>query len=169
MDKMEMPDDFRRAITSGHLRSVYEPWRHVAGPRIGPRRCETTPYHLRRTTPWIFIVDVIDDGQDFRFGFAGERLMRFIAERCATPSLAGLRDIAFFAAAERLFRQCRETARPLVSGPQPTAYKGKEHLEREVLLLPLSQDGTTVSGLLGALDTWQLGTNAHAAEPVMAA
>jgi len=166
---MDKADDFARAVTSDNLRSVYAVWKDVAGARIGPRRAELTPYYLRRTTPWTFMVDVIDGGKDFRFGFAGDRLMQFLEARCATPTLSGLRDIRFFAAAERLFRQCRENAKPLVSGPRPTGYKGKEHLEREVLLLPLSEDGVTVTGLLGAFDTWQLGTNSHAPEPVLAA
>jgi hypothetical protein len=37
-----------------------------------------------------------------------------------------------------------------------------------VLLLPLSEDGATVTGFLGAFDTWQLDTHPHKPEPVLA-
>jgi hypothetical protein len=160
-------DDFARAITSDKLLAVYEVWKDLSVGRIGPKRSELTPAHLRRATPWAFTVDLVDD--DFRFGFAGDRLMQFLDKRCATPNVSGLRDIAFFAAAETLFRACAASGKPLVSGPKPTFYKGKEHLEREVLLLPLSDDGKHVTGLLGAFDTWRLGTNHHTLSPVFAA
>jgi hypothetical protein len=94
--------------------------------------------------------------------------MQFLEQRCATPTLSGLRGIGFFDAADRLFRQCVESGKPLISGPKPTTYSGKEHLEREVLLLPLSEDGATVTGLLGAFETWRLGTHRHAPTPVLA-
>ncbi|HUO87711.1 MAG TPA: PAS domain-containing protein [Rhizomicrobium sp.] len=159
-------DNFARAIASDKLLVIYGVWKELRGGRIGPRRSELTPSHLRRATPWAFTVDLI--GDDFRFGFAGDRLMQFLETRCATPNLSGLREIAFFAAAEKLFRRCVETRKPLVSGPKPTFYRGKEHLERQVLLLPLSDDGLDVTGLLGAFDTWQLGTNRHTVSPLLA-
>jgi hypothetical protein len=160
-------DSFARAITSDKLLAIYAVWKELSAGRIGPRRNELTPAHLRRATPWAFTVDLIGTGEDFRFGFAGDRLVQFLEQRCATPNLSGLRDISFFASAEALFRQCAETRKPLISGPKPTFYKGKEHLEREVLLLPLSDDGVQVTGLLGAFDTWQLGTHRHTPEPVL--
>jgi hypothetical protein len=161
-------DKFARAMTSEKLLAVYAVWKELADGRIGPRRAELTPARLRRTTPWTFTVEVVDGGTDFRFGFAGDRMIQFLERRCPAPTLAGLMGTAFFAAADRLFRQCVTSAKPLLSGPKPTHYQGKEHLEREVLLLPLSDDGVRVTGILGAFETWGLGTNAHAAEPVLA-
>jgi hypothetical protein len=79
-----------------------------------------------------------------------------------------MRGTHFFDSADDLFRKCISSRKPLVSGPKQTHYKGREHLERQVLLLPLSEDGVAVTGLLGALDTWQLGTHAHKPEPVPA-
>jgi hypothetical protein len=165
---IQSQDSFARAMTSRTLLSVYETWRTVAAGRIGPRRSEMTPAHLRRTTPWTFFVEVVDGGRDFRFGFAGDRLTQFLEQRCPTPALSGLTGTNFFAAAGTLFRQCVESKKPMLSGPKPTTYSGKEHLEREVLLLPLSEDGAAVTGILGAFETWQLGTNPHALEPVLA-
>src|SRR5262249_40456129 len=145
---LETGDNFSRQITSDKLLAIYHAWREVSAGRIGPRRNELTPAHLRRATPWAFTVDLI--GADFSVGFAGDRLIQCLEKRCSTPTVSGLRDIAFFAAAEKLFRHCAETRKPLISGPKPTFYQGKEHLEREVLLLPLSDDGIQVTGLLGA-------------------
>jgi hypothetical protein len=165
---MDKHHNFTSAVTSEKLLAVYAIWMELAAGRIGPQRAELTPAHLRRSTSWTFTVEVIDGGNDFRFGFAGDKLMQFLEQRCAAPTLAGLRGTHFFDVADELFRRCITSRKPLVSGPKPTHYKGKEHLEREVLLLPLSEDGVNVTGLLGAFDTWQLGTNPHVREPILA-
>lgn len=36
------------------------------------------------------------------------------------------------------------------------------------MLLPLSDDGENVTSLLGAVETWQLGTYPHAITPLLA-
>jgi hypothetical protein len=165
---MAMNGNFAGAVMSEKLRDVHTVWTNLAAGRIGPRRAEVTPAQLRSAISWTFFVDVIDGGMDFRFGFAGDRLMQFLEQRCAAPTIAGLRGNHFFNEADELFRRCIASGRPLLSGPKQTRYKGREHLERQVLLLPLSEDGTTVTGLLGAFDTWQLGTHPHKPEPVLA-
>jgi hypothetical protein len=166
---MESTDRFTAAIKSENLLAVYAIWKEVAAGRMAPRRAELSPARLKRATSWTFTVDVIDEGNDFRFGFAGDRVMQFLERGCAAPTISGLRGDRFFDVADALFRRCVASGKPLVSGPRPTCYGGKEHLERQVLVLPLSEDSTAVSGLLGAFDTWQLGTNRHVWEPVLAA
>jgi len=164
----EKTDTFAQCVTSEKLREVHAVWKALAAGRIGPRRAELTPSKLRRATAWAFTVEVIEGGKDFRIGFRGDKVTQFMGEPCTAPSLASLRGIHFFDVAEELFRQCVASGKPLVSGPRRTQYKGKEHLEREVLLLPLSEDGVTVTGLLGAFETWQLGTHPHADVRVVA-
>jgi hypothetical protein len=164
---MDMNDGIANAVMSEKLLAVYAIWKTLTAGRIGPRRAELAPARLRRAISWTFMVDVIDGGKDFRFGFTGDKLMQFLDSRCAAPTLAGMRGAHFFDRADELFRQCIAGRKPLVSGPKQTLYRGREHLEREVLLLPLSEDGVEITGLLGAFDTWQLGTNIHKAEPVL--
>ncbi|MEI9990362.1 MAG: PAS domain-containing protein [Rhizomicrobium sp.] len=162
-------DRFVDSVISERLRAVHGVWTELAAGRLGPKRAELTPAKLRRATAWAFTVEVIDGGTDFRVGFRGDKVTQFMGEPCTAQSLASLRGIAFFDIAEALFRACVESRKPLVSAPRRTQYKGKEHLEREVLLLPLSEDGVTVTGLLGAFDTWQLGTHSRAAATAAAA
>jgi hypothetical protein len=161
-------NEFLRVIKSERLHEIYQVWSVLAAGRIGPHRSELKPSLLGRNMSHVFIVEVSDDGSDYRFGFTGDRIMQFLGKSCAAPMLSGMRDSPFFNTAYELFRQSVWTKRPLVSGPKPTRYKGKEHLERQVLVLPLSENNVEVSGLLGAFDTWQLGTNAHHMRPFVA-
>jgi hypothetical protein len=150
------------SLKSDVLRTVFGVWREHANGRIGPSRLALSPARLRKTTSHTFTVELIDDGRDFRFGFAGEKVMQFLDRRCEAPTLTGLRGSRFFDDAEKLIRRCVADAQPVISSPRRTHYSGREYLEREVLLLPLSEDGVRVTGLLGALDTWLLGTHSHA-------
>lgn len=168
LDSETMNDPLMQAIASNHLLDVYVTWKSLAQGAIGPARKALSPARLRRSVSWTFVVDVIDGGEDFRCGFVGDKLVQFFGGRRAATTLTGLRGISFFDHAHELFRQCLESGKPLLSGPRQTHYAGKEHLERQVLLLPLSDDGIHVTGLLGAFATWQLGTNTHRAEPVFA-
>src|SRR5258707_10350640 len=84
-------DKFAQALTSERLKAVYGAWKGLLAGRIGPRRAEMNPAHLRRATPWTFTVDVIDGGKDFRFGFAGDRVTQFLDRRCTAPTLGGLK------------------------------------------------------------------------------
>ena len=164
----EKTDMFAARVTSETLRDIYGVWKALSAGRVGPRRAELTPSKLRRATAWAFTVEVIDGGNDFRIGFRGDKVIQFMGDPCTAQTLSSLRGNPFFAVAEELFRQCVASAKPLISGPRRTQYKGKEHLEREVLLLPLSEDGVSVTGILGAFETWQLGTHPHADEHVAA-
>jgi len=165
---IDQQDEFAQSVTSQMLRAVYSVWKELAAGRIGPKRAELTPAKLRRATAWAFTVEAIDDGADFRIGFRGDKVTQFMGAPCTAPALSSLRGIHFFDVADALFRQCVRSRAPLVSGPKRTNYKGKEHLEREVILMPLSEDGVNVTGILGAFETWQFGTHSQTEAKVVA-
>ena len=145
-------------LTSDKLAGVYKIWLELAAGRIGPKREEITPARLRSTIAWTFLIDVV--GEDFRFRFAGDRIIQFMGRRLQGSQVSEFRGAPFFDGMQRFFRRGIEARTPLANGPSPVTYPGKEHLEMEVMILPLSEDGTSVSGFLGAFDTWQIGTHA---------
>jgi hypothetical protein len=76
--------------------------------------------------------------------------------------LSEKRGTEFFDNMDRLFKRCVTAMQPVSSGPVQASLQGKEFLEIEALVLPLSDDAATVTGLFGAFDSWQLGTNKSA-------
>ncbi len=145
--------------TSQKLASTYGIWLELAAGRVGPRRDEITPAQLRGTTASTFMIDVIDGGQDFRFRFAGDRVIQFMGRRLAGTLLSELRGTLFFDAMHHLFERCMVTKAPVRSGPVQTSYPGKEFLEIETVIMPLSDDGVNINCLFGGLDSWQVGTH----------
>lgn len=153
---------FGRALTSDKLKTVHEVWKELASGRVGPKRDEITPARLRGATPFTFTIDVIDGGKDFRFRIAGDRIIQFLGGRMAGTLLSERRGTPFFDAMHQLYESCVTTRAPVAIGPLAATYPGKEFLEIEVLILPLSEDGETVTALFGAFESWQLGTHASA-------
>jgi hypothetical protein len=57
----------------------------------------------------------------------------------------------FFEGMSNLFRGCVRTKEPIAVGPMRTVREGQDFLEIEVLVMPLSDTGTSVTSLLGAV------------------
>lgn len=127
--------------------------------RIGPKRDEISPAPLRGLLPFTFIIDVVDGGRDFRFRFAGERIIQFMGRRFAGMLLSELSGTSFFDGMRAMYSGCVAAKAPISSGVRRATYPGKDFLEIEAMVLPLSEDGAGVTHLFGAFDSWQLGTH----------
>ncbi|MEI9996188.1 MAG: PAS domain-containing protein [Rhizomicrobium sp.] len=144
---------------SERLAAAYGVWCDLAAGRVGPRREEITPARLRSAIAATFVVDVLDGGKDFRFRFAGDRIIQFMGRRLAGKLLSEQRGTPFFDGMHGMYTHCVAAREPILAGPMPVTYPGKEFLEIEVLAMPLSDDGQAITALFGAFDTWQLGTH----------
>lgn len=145
------------ALTSEKLAGVHKIWRELAAGGFGPKREDITPARLRGTIAWTFLIDIAPG--DFKFRFAGDRIIQFMGMRLQGALLSQHRGTPFFDGMHAFFSRCVAIQAPMAHGPAKASYPGKEHLEMEVMVLPLSDDGETVSGILGAFDTWRLGTH----------
>jgi hypothetical protein len=147
----------RLVLTSENLKSIHAVWRELAAGSLGPNRDAITPAQLRAKTASTFFIDVVDGGKDFRFRFAGDRVIQFMGRRLAGEMLSAHRGTPFFDGMHGLYARCLASRAPVTSGPMPARYPGKEFLEIEVLVMPLSDDGETVTSLFGAFDSRRLG------------
>jgi hypothetical protein len=157
---MSLSADFKvpeEAAVSERLKDMLETWTRIAAGRIGPRREEITPALLRGALPWVWFVDVIDGGADFRFRLGGDRVIQFMGRRYAGELLSASQSDPFFQRMRAMFVACTRQERPIAIGPERSIKKGREFFEMEVLALPLSEDGRTVSGLCGAIDLRPVG------------
>ena len=150
-------DEFADALTSEKLKAVYTLWRELKGEAIGPKRGQITPARLRTTMPFTFVMEVA--GSDFRFSFAGDRIVQFMGKTHAGSLLSTLLGAPFYDGMSRFFAGAVAAKGPMRSGPRRSNFPGKEHLEMEVTVLPLSEDGEHITALLGAFETWRAGTH----------
>jgi hypothetical protein len=157
---MSLTADFKsadKAALHERLKDMLDTWMRVAAGRVGPRREEISPALLRGALGWVWFVDVIDGGADFRFRLGGDRVIQFMGRRYAGELLSASDEDPFFQRMRAMFLACVRDRRPITVGPERTIKKDRAFLEMEVLALPLSEDGETVTGLCGAIALRPLG------------
>jgi hypothetical protein len=153
--------DFKSAelLTSDKLISIFAVWKELAAGRFAPRREDISPAKLRALLPWTWVVDVVGNGEDFRFRIAGDRIIEYLGERHAGEMLSKLRGPAFYELMFEIFSYSVKYKRPIANGPLRASHPNRAHHEAEVLVLPLSDDGENVTGLFGGFESWLPGTH----------
>lgn len=125
-------------------------WEAVRGTRLMPQRRDIDPSALRRILPHIQITEVIDGGSRFRYRLVGTAIVEaFGAEftgKYVDELVTGERD-AFVHAC---YRAVREARRPAVVRSKYVTTKDID-LTANRVLMPLSEDGSEVHQILGAL------------------
>jgi hypothetical protein len=148
-------------LASERLRRLYAYWESLKGDRVAPSRSELNPAEIRDQLGWIWLMDVIEGGEDFRFRMGGDRVIQFFGQRLSgmllSNAMAGAPE--FFARFRNLVRLAALNGMPASGGPAQTAYQPRSYLEVEALMLPLSDDGTTVAGILGGIEMRPLTAN----------
>jgi hypothetical protein len=139
-------------LVSERLVGVLDAWKRTASGRMAPKREEITPSLLRTALPWIWMMDVLDGGKDFRFRIAGERVIEFMGRRHAGELLSDNLDNPFFQRMRAILAECHLRKKPVAAGPIRSNLKGKEFFEMEIVVMPLSEDGQHVTTLFGAMD-----------------
>jgi hypothetical protein len=148
-------------LTSERLRRLYAYWASLKGERIAPSRSELNPAEMRDQLGWIWLMDVVDGGEDFRFRMGGDRVIQFFGQRLSGMLLSAVMPGSpeFFGRFRNLVRLATLNAMPASGGPAQTAYQQRSYLEVEALILPLSDDGKSVAGVLGGIELRPLTVN----------
>src|ERR1700687_4288112 len=99
-------------LVSKRLAGVHRVWQELAAGRLPPAREDVTPARLRSALASTFMIDVIDGGADFRFRFAGERIIQFMGRRYAGSLLSEHRGRPFFDGMHAIYSLCVKQRRP---------------------------------------------------------
>ena len=138
-------------FASPRLGQLYAYWQAQRGDRLAPRKDEIVPFDIRRLLPNIMIVEVAARPEDYRIRLSGTEV-----DRQNGRTLTGLRLVELFAEA-RTLPAIRDYAlvverRAPVHNRRRMAHVGRDHVEIERLILPLSSDGERVDHLLCIFD-----------------
>ena len=134
------------------LREIRDYWASKCGDRAMPRRADIDPLDLPpQHMPFLSILEVLPDRQDFRFRVIGTG----ITERLGRDSTGKtVREV--YATADHETREWMlETYQAVVTHKRPVLKRGtlrmvqKEFVDFEAVHLPLSEDGERVSMLFG--------------------
>lgn len=146
-------------IVGDTARALKSIWQQARGERMAPRRRDITLAMVGRLAQWLWWADVVDQGTDYIFRMAGDRVIQFYGRSFNGMHLSASEALSFLQNRRNAFDHCVQHMTPIVLGPHSSAYPDKEYWEIEVLILPLSENGSDVTGLMGSLEYWPTGTH----------
>jgi hypothetical protein len=126
-------------------------WDEKRGTRAMPRRAEIDPVEMRAHLPCIGLVDVVDDGSDFRFRLLGTEFARLFGRDSTGKTLTevyGAGDPEVLRWMTASYAEVLRTRRPVLRIGTMRAVQ-KDFIRCDALLLPLSEDGERVNMVLG--------------------
>jgi hypothetical protein len=148
------PSPFKSALdlSNPRLLETYRTWSELAGPRFAPARKDILPARFRAVLSNLFLVEVIGDGADFRLTLAGDTVVRFLgSEYTIGKRLSEVPPSPFQERSFRFFGRVVEDRAPVVLGPVRTLHEQHGYFDNEALVVPLSDDGAAVTGLMGVI------------------
>jgi len=154
LDLPPAPTPFKPAfrLENPRLVEVYRTWRDLAGTRLAPARKDIAPAKFKEVLSNLFLVDVVDNGADFRLALAGDTVVRFLGSEYTVGKL--LSEVSPSPFQERsfvFFKRVVEDRVPVALGPVRTLHEQHGYFDNEAVVVPLSEDGASVAGLMGAI------------------
>ena len=153
-----------RSFTRFELAAIYNYWVSKLRGRRMPSRADIIPAELTPQLPQILLADVLEAGNDFRYRLVGTRLTRYFPMGATGKTFAealapfGAATVEGTIAVYRSVVTQRQAA--LIKGPGQ--YYHQDAKTFEAVLMPLSEDDSHVTMILGAFE-FELKRNADRA------
>ncbi len=132
------------------MHDLHKYWAAKRGERRAPGRCDIDPIEIRAHLGTLFMLDVLDEGLDYRYRLIGTRIVE-ISGRDAT----GSRFSDLYASQPEALDKILRTFAPAISEISPVFATGqmlwrpeRDFRRFEGGYFPLSTDGTAVDVLL---------------------
>jgi hypothetical protein len=137
------------ALVDHDLRRLYEFWKERRGTRLAPSRAEMDPISLRYVLGNLLLVDVLRDPLRFRYRLCGTNIVARVGLDLTGRFVDDHPEPQFRQFALERYRKVIELGAPL----HDLRNQVFDHRTRryEVLMLPLSGDGTTIDMVLVAM------------------
>jgi hypothetical protein len=143
------PEETEARIAASHpdIRRMVDYWRMKAGGRRMPRRADIDPVDIKTFLSRITLVDVVPDARRFVYRLVGTEE---VASRGSDPTGRSVAEAYFGTSAEEALMYYDYVARHAEPFCYRDAYRAPDGAleQQDVIFLPLSQDGTTVSMIL---------------------
>lgn len=131
------------------LRVLLRHWRNVKGPLLMPSRRQIDPVEFASTLPRVWLCDYEREHDRFHYRLTGERVAKRFGHKLSHRYLDDNTDPDYYPRVHRYYRN-------VVDFPAVLYIYGRLYAETdnpihgERILLPLSDDGHTVTNVLGA-------------------
>ena len=130
-------------------------WRHLSGSRAYPSVVQINPDEFDDMWPWCFTIEVKGYETDPVMRAVGVAIGRLHEEPLQNVALSALPQKSLISHATGYWRESYTRRIPVTRGGQFTRLDGASVLFRSILL-PMSEDGETITALLGGATCRQI-------------
>ncbi len=141
----EMPQGMERRMVLQMLAH----WRELCGERAFPSLEDVDPKAIPEIWDNVFVLDLAGHPDDPLFRLAGDALAAFTGSTLRNVPMSEVPENTLAEKSARYYREVVEKGVPISRGGEFTKSDGTTVFYRGVIL-PMSDDGETISGLLGA-------------------
>jgi hypothetical protein len=119
-------------------------WQRIRGEARYPPRGALVPEEIVALWPYILMVDVIDDGEDYYFRLFGQRLVDAYGEQTGRTLMTAKVPSLVRDRCKQIFDHCLACGLPTYAYWPESASERRAFVDIEALCLPLSSNGTTL-------------------------
>jgi len=158
VQRESVPLDTTDVIVSDLVMRGYHHWAALKGDRAFPLRKDLDPAAIPSLLPYLYMVDVIGNGADFRYRLLGTDIVKNTIRDNTGKLLSELRDQGSQPVLERFFRDALTTAAPRL---QRIAFTTRAGLRSwyEAVAMPMGNDPANPPDIL-------IGFAEHFTQPV---
>lgn len=139
--------DYEFGIQSPMLMRLHDLWRRKHHDGDLPGRSDFDPVEMKDCLGHIFILEYVPDIDNFRYTLIGTKMVTWLG----VDNTGKLVD-EIFDDRMRLFYKGLQERKVPVRTTGPVAWRGKEHVSYELVVLPLSEDKRIVNRFIGAME-----------------
>lgn len=145
----EALDEIAGRLYTDSTRLLLQHWRTLMEPGKLPSRTQIDPSHLKQVLPTIWLCDYEREADRFRYRITGEKVAKRFSHKLSKHYLDDNTDPDYYPRVHRYYRSVIDSPAVLyIYGRLYSETQNPLHGER--ILLPLANDGTIASGLVGA-------------------
>ena len=126
------------APTIGVTRRLHEVWLETKKDKVMPRRRAMAPDRLKDLMPFIYIINILDDGADFSVRFMGSAIVQSLGEDYTNVKLSDFSSHPSTWRAD-VYRKVMAQKEPMITAVDLSDFE-RGYTKTECVLLPLAND-----------------------------
>lgn len=131
-------------------------WAGARAGRPAPRRTDIKLAMVRSVVHWLWVARTEEGGADFLLRLIGDGIVRVLGRNDTGHMLTQAPSTHFTAKMQALCQMCHTHGVPVHLGPIVTTLSNKGECVVELTAAPLSDDGETITGLMGSFEIFAL-------------
>ena len=150
-EKTEITEELPQGMERRLVLRLLAHWRTLCNDRDYPSFFEVDPSAIPDMWENCFVLEIFGDGDEPRFRAMGEKLATYVDFSLIDQPLSAAPEKSLPGVAVSFLEEVLRKGVPISRGDEFLKDDGTKVLYRSILL-PVSDDGTTISGILGAVN-----------------